>query len=87
LVARRRARRTTAEYQYRGAVANCVGLYLLFSLKTHPKAFASVETESLDEEAHSGNFAVAIGSLVGASVLAAWMSEILVGAAEGRVRL
>jgi len=59
------------------------GLYLLFSLKTHPKAFASVETESLDEEAHSGNFAVAVGSLVVASVLAAWMSEILVGAAEG----
>jgi Ca2+:H+ antiporter len=59
------------------------GLYLFFSLKTHPKAFASVEAESHDEEEHAGSVGVAIGSLVLASVLAAWMSEILVGAAEG----
>ena len=60
------------------------GLYLLFSLKTHPGAFASVDTG--DEAHHEGkqwSMARAIGSLIGASVLAAWMSEILVGAAEG----
>ena len=60
------------------------GLYLLFSLKTHPKAFASVEGG--DEAHHDGqqwSVGRAVGSLIGASVLAAWMSEILVGAAEG----
>jgi Ca2+:H+ antiporter len=60
------------------------GLYLLFSLKTHPGAFASVDTG--DEAHHEGkhwSVARAVGSLIGASVLAAWMSEILVGAAEG----
>ena len=60
------------------------GLYLVFSLKTHPKAFASVESEG-DAHHHGEQWSLAraIGSLVGASVLAAWMSEILVGAAEG----
>jgi len=60
------------------------GLYLLFSFKTHPGAFASVDTG--DEAHHEGkqwSMARAVGSLIGASVLAAWMSEILVGAAEG----
>lgn len=60
------------------------GLYLLFSLKTHPHAFASVESEAQasDEEEH-WSVTRAVVSLIGASVLAAWMSEILVGAAEG----
>lgn len=65
------------------------GLYLLFSLKTHPEAFASttlrVERES-EGHGHGGkvwSLQRAIGSLIGASLLAAWMSEILVGAAEG----
>jgi Ca2+:H+ antiporter len=60
------------------------GLYLLFSLRTHPKAFASVDAGA--GEHHEGprwSMSRAIGSLIGASVLAAWMSEILVGAAEG----
>src|SRR5262245_21316417 len=59
------------------------GLYLIFSLNTHPGAFASVETEteSSSEEEHWG-VSLAVGSLVAASALAAWMSEILVGAAE-----
>jgi Ca2+:H+ antiporter len=60
------------------------GLYLFFSLKTHPGAFASVDSE--DEAHHEGkqwSMARAVGSLLAASVLAAWMSEILVGAAEG----
>ena len=60
------------------------GLYLWFSLKTHPGAFASVDVGI--EAAHEGpqwGIPRAAGTLVGASVLAAWMSEILVGAAEG----
>jgi len=60
------------------------GLYLVFSLKTHPGASASVD--SGDEAHHEGkqwSTARAVGSLIAASVLAAWMSEILVGAAEG----
>ncbi|MFL6285688.1 MAG: calcium/proton exchanger [Pyrinomonadaceae bacterium] len=60
------------------------GLYLLFSLRTHPKTFASVEPEeaSGQEEGRWG-LKRAVGSLLAASVLAAWMSETLVGAAEG----
>ncbi len=60
------------------------GLYLLFSLKTHPDTFASVEgTAKGHHEGKQWSVPRAVGSLVGASVLAAWMSEILVGAAEG----
>jgi Ca2+:H+ antiporter len=57
-------------------------LYLWFSLKTHPAAFASVDGGT---EAHDGkqwSVSAAVTGLVGASALAAWMSEILVGAAE-----
>src|ERR1043166_891872 len=59
------------------------GLYLFFSLKTHPGEFASVETE--DAEGHEGEqwpIPLAVGCLLVASGLAAWMSEILVGAGE-----
>jgi len=66
-----------------GLLLLAYGLYLFFTLKTHPGAFASVESE---EEAHSEEkhwgAPRAVGSLVFASVIAAWMSEILVGAAE-----
>ena len=60
------------------------GLYLLFSLKTHPHAFASVESEEggHDLEEH-WSVARAVVTLILASLGAAWMSEILVGAAEG----
>jgi Ca2+:H+ antiporter len=60
------------------------GLYVLFSLKTHPATFASVESEEVKtHEEEQWSLARAVGSLLGASALAAWMSEILVGAAEG----
>jgi len=60
------------------------GLYLWFSLKTHPGAFSSVEAGTNDHhEGKHWGMPRAVGSLIGASVLAAWMSEILVGAAEG----
>ena len=60
------------------------GLYLLFMLKTHPEFFSgeSTEGEHRDEGEHWG-LPRAVASLLIASVLAAWMSEILVGAAEG----
>ena len=53
-------------------------------LKTHPGAFAA-NGSHVEEKAEGTHWSLprAIGSLVGASLLAAWMSEILVGAAEG----
>jgi len=62
------------------------GLYLVFMLKTHPEAFESTAPADEAGHGHGGprwSVARAAGSLVLASVLAAWMSEILVGAAEG----
>src|SRR5215471_5571175 len=66
-----------------GLLLLAYGLYLVFTLKTHPGGFASVETqeEAHSEEEHWG-VPRAVGTLVVASLLAAWMSEILVGAAE-----
>jgi Ca2+:H+ antiporter len=59
-------------------------LYLVFVLKTHPGRFASVDLEGEPHhDAGSWSLPRAVGSLLAASVLAAWMSEILVGAAEG----
>jgi calcium/proton exchanger cax len=68
-----------------GVLLLTYGLYPLFSLKTHPGAFASVAGG--DDEPHDDgkpwSMPHAIFGLAGASVLAAWMSEILVGVAEG----
>lgn len=58
-------------------------LYLFFSIKTHPEEFKSDESDA--DHGHHGDGWSAPRSLVallGAAVLAAWMSEILVGAAE-----
>lgn len=59
-------------------------LYILFSLRTHSSAFASLETEDTSAHHHGELWSVprAVISLLVASVFAAWMSEILVGAAE-----
>lgn len=56
-------------------------LYLFFMIKTHSDFFKS---ESKEEEEHEERWSIAKAmlSLVGASVLAAFMSEVLVGAAE-----
>jgi Ca2+:H+ antiporter len=57
-------------------------LYLLYMLRTHPEEFASVgEKEAHGEAAWS--LPLCIGVLVGSSVGAAFLSEILVGAVEG----
>jgi Ca2+:H+ antiporter len=60
------------------------GLYLFFMIKTHPEFFKSSTSEEQHEE-HTERWSKskAIIFLVGASVLAAFMSEVLVGAAEG----
>jgi Ca2+:H+ antiporter len=59
------------------------GLYILYSLKTHSSAFASSEIAH-ESDTHEEHWSVsrAVITLLAASVLAAWMSEILVGAAE-----
>ncbi len=60
------------------------GLYLVFLLKTHPDFFQSAtERVEAHHEGPAWTLSRTLGSLVGASLLAAWMSEILVGAAEG----
>lgn len=58
-------------------------LYLFFMIKTHPEFFKSDQTG--EEEHHENRWSKsrAIISLVIASVMAAFMSEVLVGAAEG----
>ena len=59
-------------------------LYLVFLLKTHPDYFQSV-SDAAAEHDHEAQWSLgrAVGSLIAASVLAAYMSEMLVGAAEG----
>ncbi len=59
-------------------------LYLVFMLKTHPDFFQS-ESSGQEEEHHHENrwpLRTALVVLIGASVGAAFMSEVLVGAAE-----
>ena len=59
-------------------------LYLFFMLKTHPDLFKSVGgPEQHHDEGDRWSVSRAVLTLVASSVLAAWMSEILVGAAEG----
>ena len=58
-------------------------LYLIFMLKTHPDFFKSAGSQ--EDHGHEGkrwSLGMAGGSLLGASALAALMSETLVGAAE-----
>jgi Ca2+:H+ antiporter len=63
-------------------------LYLVFMLRTHPDAFASAgEREEHEAEEPRWSLARCTGSLVGASLAAALMSEILVGSAEGTGRV
>ena len=59
-------------------------LYILYSLRTHKTAFASVASEGDAGHHHEEQWSVAraVITLLAASVLAAFMSEILVGAAE-----
>lgn len=59
------------------------GLFLLYSLRTHPETFAELNAPVSNAEAGAHpSIAQGIGTLLFASLGAAWMSEILVGAAE-----
>ena len=62
-------------------------LYLIYSLRTHRGAFASEGGDSghggHGDEGPRWSLPRALASLVVASLLAAWMSEVLVGAADG----
>lgn len=60
------------------------GLFLVYSLKTHPETFAEFNAPASDEAAtgHSPSALRGVATLLFASVGAAWMSELLVGAAE-----
>jgi len=61
-------------------------LYLVYSLKTHRGSFASEGGDGGHGHGDGGarwSLPRALGSLVVASLLAAWMSEVLVGAADG----
>ncbi len=57
-------------------------LYLVFMLKTHPDFFKSDVEGGHEEHGPRWSLQRALGSLIVASVLAAFMSEVLVGAAE-----
>jgi Ca2+:H+ antiporter len=59
------------------------GLFLLYSLRTHPEMFAELNTPVIyDEAGEHPSIARGVATLLVASLGAAWMSEILVGAAE-----
>jgi Ca2+:H+ antiporter len=60
-------------------------LSLLFMLKSHPDLFRSVVSSDQNQHEEDDRWSVgrAVITLVAGAVLAAWMSEILVGAAEG----
>jgi Ca2+:H+ antiporter len=57
-------------------------LYLFFMIKTHPDFFKSEGGEHEEEHEERWSLTRALVTLLGASVLAAFMSEVLVGAAE-----
>jgi Ca2+:H+ antiporter len=60
------------------------GLYLVFMLRTHPEEFASVERgEVATEHEAPWSLPACVAVLVGSSLVAAILSEILVGAVAG----
>jgi Ca2+:H+ antiporter len=59
-------------------------LYLVFMIRTHPEEFASAGNDAATAEHEiPWSLPVCVGVLVGSSVAAAILSEILVGAVEG----
>jgi Ca2+:H+ antiporter len=57
-------------------------LYLVFMLRTHPEFFSVVKGKQEEEHGPTWSTTRAVATLVAASVGAAFMSEVLVGAAE-----
>jgi Ca2+:H+ antiporter len=59
-------------------------LYIVYMTRTHPEEFASVGKVEAGEAHHAQwSLPLCVGVLIGSSVLAAFLSEILVGAVEG----
>lgn len=58
-------------------------LYLVYMIRTHPEEFASVAKAEAAEHGKQWSLPLCVSVLVGSSVVAAVMSEILVGAVEG----
>lgn len=63
-------------------------LFLLFTVKTHPDLFKSTGTKGGGGHPEKAEWSMprAVATLIAASLLAAWMSEILVGKAEATGR-
>jgi Ca2+:H+ antiporter len=59
------------------------GLYLVYMIRTHPEEFASVGKQEHAEHDSPWSLSACIGVLVGSSVVAAVLSEVLVGSVEG----
>ena len=59
------------------------GLYLVYMIHTHPEEFASVARPEPEAHGLPWSLPMCIGVLVGSSVVAAVLSEVLVGAVEG----
>ncbi|WP_048709654.1 calcium/proton exchanger [Microvirga massiliensis] len=58
------------------------GLFLLYSLRTHPETFTELNAPAEEETEEHPSLGWGIATLLVASLGAAWMSELLVGAAE-----
>ena len=58
-------------------------LYLVFMIRTHPEVFASAGAGHAEEGEKPWSMAACLTVLVASSVMAAFLSEILVGAVEG----
>jgi Ca2+:H+ antiporter len=65
-----------------GVLLGTYALYLVFMLRTHPEFFRAAVAEGGEEKEKPWGIGRSVGQLVVASALAAWMSEVLVGAAE-----
>lgn len=59
------------------------GFFLCFMIGTHPEVFASTAKGQTEEHEAPWSLSLCLGVLVGSSVLAAFLSEILVGVVEG----
>ena len=58
------------------------GLHLLFSLRTHKHLYAGQQCEETDDAPPARSPMVAVAELLLATIVIAWMSELLVGAVE-----
>jgi Ca2+:H+ antiporter len=59
------------------------GSYLLYMIGTHPEEFASIGKHDAEEHETHWSMPLCFGVLIGSSVAAAFLSEVLVGAVEG----